>query len=325
MTAPVLTPAGLQGFLSGILDYAGLFPPAQLPLDEAIHHYARYRHDADAWMLARFVIPLARLPELAPYASLFADVPPFRFAVLGTGGPDTATALAAFDRDAEALQTFHAAYPGRVQADVLEVCLPDRLIGADEPTLRAFFEATARRLPQGLDVFFEVPLTDAVPTILPPVLAALAVYGHHRAATAPALGVKFRTGGITAAAFPAPSHLSFALAACRDAGVRFKATAGLHHPVRAWHASVQTKMYGFLNVFGAALLARIHPLSVSDIEAILIDEAPNHFHFGPDGFGWQHLHAPLHTLQMLRQTWACSFGSCSFDEPRDDLRALGWL
>ena len=55
--------ASLRALLSGVVDYAGLFPPAGLPLDQAIRNYARYRQGSDAWMLGRFVIPAARLAE----------------------------------------------------------------------------------------------------------------------------------------------------------------------------------------------------------------------------------------------------------------------
>ena len=62
-------------------------PPARLPLDQAIRDYARYRQEADAWMLGRFVIPAARLNELAPYhKELFSAGQPFAFTVLSLDG-----------------------------------------------------------------------------------------------------------------------------------------------------------------------------------------------------------------------------------------------
>src|SRR5262245_16658395 len=56
----------LHSLLSGILDYAGLFPPAALPLEQAVRQYARHRHEGDAWLLGRFVCPAAKLMELKP-------------------------------------------------------------------------------------------------------------------------------------------------------------------------------------------------------------------------------------------------------------------
>src|SRR4051812_41630301 len=57
---------GLRTLLAGIIDYAGIFPPARLPLEQAIRNYARYRQGPASWMLGRFVCPAAQLTPLAP-------------------------------------------------------------------------------------------------------------------------------------------------------------------------------------------------------------------------------------------------------------------
>src|SRR6478752_2125835 len=51
-----------------LVDYAGLFPPAELSMPDATARYASYLHSSDAWMLGRFVVPLERLDELAESA-----------------------------------------------------------------------------------------------------------------------------------------------------------------------------------------------------------------------------------------------------------------
>src|SRR4051812_14528063 len=53
----------LRALLEGIIDYAGLFPPAALDMPTAVRHYAEYLGQAEAWMLGRFVVPVARLEE----------------------------------------------------------------------------------------------------------------------------------------------------------------------------------------------------------------------------------------------------------------------
>ena len=70
----------VRAFLSGIIDYAGLFPPARLPLDEAIWNYARYRTEQESWMLGRFVIPAASLGELDSHVHLFSARSPLSHA-----------------------------------------------------------------------------------------------------------------------------------------------------------------------------------------------------------------------------------------------------
>ena len=62
-----VTSASLRALLAGVVDYAGLFPPAGLALDLALTHYVRYRQGPGGWMLGRFVCPAARLPELVSW------------------------------------------------------------------------------------------------------------------------------------------------------------------------------------------------------------------------------------------------------------------
>src|SRR5438045_204787 len=91
--------AGLRTLLAGIVDYAGLFPPARLPLEEAVRNFVRYGGESDAWMLGRFVLPAARLAELAPLASLFPDEATQTFTALGRGGATSAEFLASLAAD----------------------------------------------------------------------------------------------------------------------------------------------------------------------------------------------------------------------------------
>src|SRR5438067_11130110 len=67
----VAAPAGdhlmrqsLRALLEGVIDYAGLFPPAKLPLEQAVRNYARYHSEPESWMLARFVCPEKQLADL---------------------------------------------------------------------------------------------------------------------------------------------------------------------------------------------------------------------------------------------------------------------
>ena len=98
-----------------------------------------------------------------------------------------------------------------------------------------------------------------------------------------------------------------------------------HHPVRSFHAEVETKMHGFVNVFGAALLAHEHALSEEAIRPILEEEDARAFRFTPSGFAWNDLSISVERIRALRRVAVTSYGSCSFDEPRDGARALGWL
>jgi hypothetical protein len=84
-------------------------------------------------------------------------------------------------------------------------------------------------------------------------------------------------------------------------------------------------MHGFVNVFGAGVLGQVHGLDEERLGAILEDEDATHFSFDKHGFAWKEWHSTAPEAAFARHEAVVSFGSCSFDEPRDDLRALGWL
>ena len=146
---------------------------------------------------------------------------------------------------------------------------------------------------------------------------------RHRHAADPSVS-KLRTGGTEAAAFPTAGQLADALLAARDAGVALKFTAGLHHPLRHFDEGLGTRMHGFLNVFAAVILAREHRLDAVEVPDILEDEDAASFRFEADGFAWRDRRVPTDALAAHRK-FVTSFGSCSFDEPRDDLRRLGLM
>ena len=51
-------------FMRQIVDYAGLFPPASLPLDEALGEFHDYQSHSRSGYLGRFVMPLDRLMKV---------------------------------------------------------------------------------------------------------------------------------------------------------------------------------------------------------------------------------------------------------------------
>jgi len=138
------------------------------------------------------------------------------------------------------------------------------------------------------------------------------------------LRAKIRTGGVTPEAFPAVPDIAKFLRACKAKGVAFKATAGLHHPVRCvkpltYEPDAPTgTMHGFLNVFLAAAM-------LDHAEAVLEEKDPWAFSFDDEGVTWRDQSVSTAALTLLRRDFAISFGSCSFEEPIEDLRELGWL
>jgi hypothetical protein len=109
------------------------------------------------------------------------------------------------------------------------------------------------------------------------------------------------------------------MAACRDNHLKLKFTAGLHQPLRHFDRGLQTKAHGFLNVFGAGVLAHACRLGEETIREIIEEEDFANFGFDELGFGWKQYHALTDEIREARREFVISFGSCSFDEPRDGL------
>jgi hypothetical protein len=300
---------GLRALLEGAIDYAGLFPPAQLGLDEAIRNYARYRQDADTWMLGRFVLPAARLGELDPHLdTLFASATPLGLAVLGRGGDTLADWTAGLKEDARTMAAWRLRHGGLIRIGTFEIRLPR------EASVTACLKVVADVLGPTPPAFFEASLPgEALSSRLAAVVDEIGAGGG---------GFKYRCGGPNAAAFPTAGAVALVLRTCRQARVPLKLTAGLHHPLPRFDAGVQATMHGFVNVLAAGVFAGSTP--DADLAALLQDADPSHFSFA-GGVSWRELAAPRDQVVVARREGILSFGSCSFDEPRADLRALGWL
>jgi hypothetical protein len=138
-------------------------------------------------------------------------------------------------------------------------------------------------------------------------------------------GIKLRCGGLNAAAVPFPEQVAATLAKARDFRAPLKCTAGLHHPFRRFDPGLGTWTHGFINVFGAGVLAVQRNLSETVIQQVLSDDDPQNFCFDQESFRWKQHHVPVEQMALARRLVFVSFGSCSFDEPREDLRAQGLL
>ena len=60
--------AAIHNLVERVVDYAGLFPPAGLPLPDVIQNYAGYLKSDFSWMLGRLVVPAGRLNEFSELA-----------------------------------------------------------------------------------------------------------------------------------------------------------------------------------------------------------------------------------------------------------------
>lgn len=309
-------PRALSALLAELVDYAGLFPPAALPFDEAFANYLAYRGRAAAWMLGPFVAPLARLRDAADRARA-ADVDaPVPLSALASGG-DVAD-------DLQTIAAFHARHGDVARVAALELKLPETAWhGNVRPLLDRYDAASDAAGLAELTPFGELPLTDDALGALPALAAAVAERNAARTDRAP-FGLKIRLGGATPADHPPVAPVARVVAAFARADVPFKATAGLHHPIRHHNQAAGADMHGFLNLFVAAVLA--HDGGDADLAGHVLGETdPTAFRFDDDGLAWRDRRASLDAVRAARAGFVRSIGSCSFEEPVHDLQALGLL
>ena len=290
-----------RALLTGLVDYAGLFPPAGLGMRETVASFAAYQSRPDRWALARLVVPVARLGEFEEaWAGLDAGLRrTTRWPIAALAGNDPAG-------DRAAIVAFNQRHGGggpRVEA--VEARLT---AAADAARLEPLLEP-------GVEVYCELPLS----ADLPGLVAAVGRVGAR---------AKVRTGGIKAPDIPPPEAVLAFLVACASARLPFKATAGLHHPVRGparltYEAgSACATMFGYLNLVLAA--ARLWS-GGSEREALtlLTADAGSGLCLDPETAHWGGLSLSAAEIARARQEFVCSIGSCSFTEPLGEIVALG--
>ena len=287
----------------GFIDYAGLYPPAELDLGQVVQNYAAYRAGAASWMLGRLIVPLDRLDEANALAQAAGATPsePWPTSVLvgdSLGASTKAALLTAF----------------RSRTNVV---LSAESVETSASTVEEI-GFLARSYPLYVERFIEIP-ADPEPT---PLLAAIA---------GAACSAKIRTGGVTANRIPSTAVVARFLARARQTGASVKATAGLHHAIRAKRRltyapdSPTGVMHGFVNVSFAAALLAAGKIDADLADAVLDDDRADVFKFGGRAGSWLNAVLTYGEFAHARDWLLRSVGSCSFEEPVEELRELGWL
>src|SRR6266851_4491164 len=294
--------------LHDLIDYAGLFPPASLAMASSVANYDAYSQSKWNWILGRFIVPVARLGE---FDEVFAGLPTaepatgfanWRLSVLLGSDP---VADVANIREFNARVT-NSGSGRRAVVESVEV----KVASAEE------IKRVSGVIPAEYATYFEVPLSGCAECV-----AAAAGCGRR---------AKIRTGGETPDKFPASENVIEFIRLCAAANVPFKATAGLHHPLRSVHRftyqsdSPSGVMHGFVNIFLAAAFLRAGMETKIAVQ-LLDEQSADAFHFNADGVGWRQHRISQHEIDATRQGFAVSFGSCSFTEPIDDLKSLRLL
>jgi len=281
-----------------LVDDASLFPPGNAPLPRALADHLEHRRSAHADLVGPFVVSDERLPELIE-AVRADDLPgPLGVAVVVTGGAGAIEPAVRWAARAEVLDLVG-----------LELGLRDE---SDLPRNARRTTTVIDQLRASGDLHDDTPVYVEPPRLLgsEPAPSWLTALDEIAALD---LGLKLRTGGLTADTFPSAAEVATCIDAGLDRELRFKCTAGLHRAVRHRAEETGFEHHGFLNIL-LATRSSLDGSGVDEVAAVLDtadDEAVREAleAAGPDG------------LDSARR-WFRSFGSCSIREPLEDLRRL---
>ncbi|HMJ17025.1 MAG TPA: hypothetical protein VK478_01440 [Gemmatimonadaceae bacterium] len=294
----------VDALLAGLVDYAGLFPPSSEDMREALENYASYLASEDRPALGRFIVPVSRLKELEDAGGSLmphgGGEEPWRLSVLVAGDVHAA---------AEEMMSFNSRHQSGSNEGNAVIDVAELKAGSPDEIARQSAE-----LPDSFTRYFEIPIAGDVA----PLVQAIARAGAR---------AKIRTGGVTPQTIPPGDQVISFIAACRREKVPFKATAGLHHPIRGSYKltyepnSPVGTMFGFLNVFVAAALIYSGESRETALAA-LQESDPSAFTFEDDSIVWRDKRITADQAAASRREFAISFGSCSFREPIDELAPL---
>jgi len=326
--------ASARAFFENMIDYAGMFPPAKLPMAEALQNYTRYAAGPGSWMLGRFVCRTGLLGELESLVKAQGAANAVPVIALGEALSDAGEFTEKLRVDFEQIEAFRQ--DRAIVVDTLETPAPPSLSADDVAYLASRLNAAQRGVVRQR-AFLELPLSYGWSRDVYHLSFLLA--GACDPEARQTIGLKIRCGGTT---IPTVEQIAHFIDQCRETRLLWKATAGLHHPLRhragsgemtpgarlqhaAGHRGTTGEMaHGFLNVFGAGILAHVHKLNVDQLAEVLREESAAAFRFTDDGFAWRDWNCTVDQIREARQ-WIPSFGSCSFVEPCEDLRAMGLI
>ncbi len=294
----------LRNLVQSSVDYAGLFPPAALPLDVVARNYASYLASSNNLMLARLVIPTSRLDELESAAVDLVKSNPWQISALVP--PWTANDQLCVEA-CRAINAFNGRQE-KFKVDSIET----KVLTAESVA------PIVTSLPDAVVAFLEVAFGDGQAAML------AEIAGKKK----PNVFAKARTGSVVAEQIPTVSAVASFIAECSRLGLGFKATAGLHHPLRAEYRLTYEDnppcgvMHGFVNVFVASVVAFEHQVSETLIQEVLTESSADAFSFDEEKLSWRDLSVNAERIAHWRQAGILSFGSCSFDEPTTELASL---
>jgi hypothetical protein len=304
-----------RALFSGLIDYAGLFPPTALALPEAVTNYRAYLGSPERWILSRFIATTAHLLEIGDdLLSRFSPEVPLEISLVSKDPvQDIPKAIARQQGSNARLKVTTLETPLALGVEISEQLAKIR-------HARSALDGLAGPTP----VFFELPYCEDWDGRLSGTLEAI----HAARDNGAPFGFKLRCGGLEPRLVPEPGRIAAAICGCRKLDIPMKFTAGLHHPFRhedRSSAQPMPPMHGYFNVFFGAIVAHALGLSNGDLSPVISEMARIDPVVAEEGITWLGHTVSTSQIMRARERFSLSYGSCSFMEPIEDANRLGWL
>ncbi len=278
--------SAIETLLAGLIDYAGLYPPASLDMRPAVENYRTYRSGKHAFALGRFIVNISRMDELLAVAG---DIQGFRLSVIVSqaGDLDTLAKLIQLGVPIESIEIKAGS------ADMLRI-LSTRL---------------AR-----METYVEIPVEPIQPDLLREISSA---GGRVKLRMGGLVPEAFPLPAEVVSALVAFARTGMAFKATAGLHHPFRSTHQYAPDIP------RGLMYGFVNLMCAAAWIDSGG-DASEAGRILNERQPESWTLTREAIAWRSHSWTVDRLSEMRRKFI-SFGSCSFEEPIHDLEALGWL
>ncbi|KAB8028591.1 hypothetical protein [Fluviispira multicolorata] len=312
----------LKVYMNELLDYAGLYPPAQLSLEESLKNYSEYLLHEYEDMLGKFVLPVNKIEEtilLLNTHNYLSKIGKRKasFSIILSACKSFNDFPNILQKDFQSIQEFSKLFESSLEILSIEFLPPEDILAANsnkiiDVYLSILFE-NFRAHNKKIDFYCEIPLNDNFDKNI------REISEYNRSNLNFQVLVKLRTGGVKKEQIPSAQEIAHALSLCAKYKIPVKATAGLHVPVPNFNPDVGTILHGFLNVFSSMMLAYQELATEKEIEDILSNYNYENFKFSKTGLEIGKFSLSNYEIENLRKKYIKSFGSCSFLEPIDHL------
>jgi hypothetical protein len=320
----------LNIFMQGLLDYAGLYPPATLSLQDSLKNFAGYYHHNHENWLGKFILPVNKIDDtilILSKQNIFSKLKnKAQFSIILSNSKSLSEYQNCLQNDLILIKKLMNQFGDTIDLQSFEILPPIEVVNSDNTILMRNFLIYSSEILFGFsdraDFYCELPFSEKLNDYL------TAIKKQNENISLLKVSVKLRTGGVTPQQIPSSKEIANAIILCAEQKLPIKATAGLHVPVPNDNPQVGAKLHGFLNIFSCMLLCydkilndqkTINP---QELEDIMTTYSYKDFKFSETGLQIGESKDRFISNQKmtdLRKDYIKSFGTCSFLEPIEHL------